>query len=833
MAKLEGEPSPADEESLQPDPKMVEASARNEVINSHARGVDRLLNEKLPKSLIDAVDERVEERVLSAERSGPDGTFLDNYVRSDKRGDEFGQLMFDLRAGKTLKEAVSEMEREMDGNIAKKEKHDEKLQGMLAFSQLLRECHQSWGEDFVNEEGELSRGREIELAKQRIQVSELLKSEVVKQEGRVNYVDGVSEEGLLLDSVSYDVSPPEATSVEYAYGEGADVSSPSVVEEPPEPKPELKSREAVFGREGISREDLSGIAVEIQKLLEQDTGKGAFAAAQQLGHLKRAGIKLSEKRKSAVFEKLNKQREAMGEVDAAEQARYLMYLKYLGAADEITDKEKEHIELGIVDRTSHDDLADLDRLCVNAKYLGVRESFDDIQPYLEKNYEQKLAQSDGEVQVAFARARRKYIGVSYELPEKHLQIENQVDRQLAQYQDKREWRRYARLKYVVDYVRGPAPVSEKTEEGMVQGIQAERIKARAVGKWQAYTAYVADAVSMVRRLEGVSEVEEMKRGEDSDAVQSLAGLEELKTSKERLRENLAEQKEKTPKPEAAVNLEAYPKRAVYEQRVGEHESQLQADEQGGPVLELSASELNKRGKIIRQRLARRRQDTSGQVEARVSKAVEDEKTGDEDKRLPPEDYQRLMSALELYPADDEERESQRQKHLAFLHSDMEHAGSLQGKWFARYISTRFERTSARFNVATGSRKLFQWKAGQREVIQAREDTVATMREAAMDESVDEQTRVLCAQMADELELVNIAEARGLGSADEQPPAAEQEPAVVKPATDREEFEAKVEEKYKKKYKRKLEKKEFEAKAKEKYRKKYKEELKNTKQGKAI
>ena len=74
----------------------------------------------------------------------------------------------------------------------------------------------------------------------------------------------------------------------------------------------------------------------------------------------------------------------------------------------------------------------------------------------------------------------------------------------------------------------------------------------------------------------------------------------------------------------------------------------------------------------------------------------------------------------------------------------------------------------------------------------------------MDKSVDEQTRVLCVQMADELELVNIAEARSLGPARERPRPAEQ-PVAAGPTAGQEEFEARVKKKYKKKYKRKLKK----------------------------
>jgi len=82
---------------------------------------------------------------------------------------------------------------------------------------------------------------------------------------------------------------------------------------------------------------------------------------------------------------------------------------------------------------------------------------------------------------------------------------------------------------------------------------------------------------------------------------------------------------------------------------------------------------------------------------------------------------------------------------------------MEGSWIERNISSRFEKFEMRWEVAKGLKKLLPW-AGQREVVKGRETVIATLRQAGFDGSVDVQTRALCKQLANELELVNIEEA---------------------------------------------------------------------------
>lgn len=364
-------------------------------------------------------------------------------------------------------------------------------------------------------------------------------------------------------------------------------------------RPELKSREAVFGREGISREDLKSVRRQVGERLAENSAEGAFAAARELAHLKRARVDLTAEGKRRVFDRLLEQRAAIGERDALQQARYLTYLKYLGAIDEVSAAERQRLELAIVERTARRRPADLDRLCVNAKYLGVRQDFSSMRPYLERDMARRLDKPDGEEGVAFARARRKFLELPHGLPDKHLQVEDRIDRRLMRYGQSGRWDRYVRLRTAVDYVRGGSAVEEPVQAAVAQHVAAERARARERGDWEAHTAYVADAALLSAQAEAARGEPQVRRAADSDVAQFLAGLElrsDLKSDEERTREwNAARERAGRPRkvreaaqrqPESAaepeqaapVDAAARPKQAAYEAAVAEHRRDVSGQE---------------------------------------------------------------------------------------------------------------------------------------------------------------------------------------------------------------------------------------------------------------
>jgi len=360
----------------------------------------------------------------------------------------------------------------------------------------------------------------------------------------------------------------------------------------PEAAAELPSRQAVFGREGIARDDVAAMAKQVEALLSEDTDESVFAAARQLAYLKRAKLGLSEKRKARVFEQLQRHREAFSQKDAVRQARYLTYLKYLGTTEEVTDAEKERIELALVDRTANKQLEGLDQLCVQAKYLGVREDFSSIRPYLQEDMQRKLGTEDLSAQITFARARRKYLGEAYALPQDQLRVEDKVDEQLTTLQAAGTWKQYVQLRMAVDYVRGSAPVPEAVQEGVAQQVAEARERAQETGDWQAYAAYVADAVTLSRRASGASEAPGVRRAADSEVVQFLTALE-----REHRAKDVQEQAAVAAAPPASTATESqstaaisreredaellgqsdhgkYPQHAAYKQAVAAHEQAL-------------------------------------------------------------------------------------------------------------------------------------------------------------------------------------------------------------------------------------------------------------------
>ncbi len=399
-----------------------------------------------------------------------------------------------------------------------------------------------------------------------------------------------AQESLSVGADVPETEPPPAENL--AAQPASETLSGQPVQPEIEVKPELKSREAVFGREGISREDLRGIRGQIAEQLNRETPEAALAAARQLAHLKRARIELSAEGKGRLFERLLKHREAFGEREAMEQARYLTYLKYLGALDQVSAAERQRLELAIVERTANNKLADLDRLCLNAKYLGVRRDFSSVRSYLERDMARRLVRPDGEEGVAFARARRKYLDLPHGLSDEHLRVEDRIDRRLRQYGQRGQWDRFARLRVAVDYVRGSAPVEEPVQRAVAEHVSVQRAQAREHGDWRAHTAYVADAAMLARQATAAEGEPAVRRAADSDVAQFLAGLElrgDLKSDEERLREILAEReraerprrvretaRQRQPKPaaeqrrEMPVDAEARPQQAASEAAGREH-----------------------------------------------------------------------------------------------------------------------------------------------------------------------------------------------------------------------------------------------------------------------
>lgn len=201
----------------------------------------------------------------------------------------------------------------------------------------------------------------------------------------------------------------------------ADTSTAKTETPQPEVKTETQPRqpEKVFGREAMKPEDVRAASQEISGLLKENTPQSIFKAARELAHLKRAKINVSEKHREEVLNQLLSQREEMQKYGGPATARYLTYLKYLGAIEGIDDKEKRVIEQGIRERTEKGGVKnlksqDLTQLCVNAKYLGVEMPYGSMTPHFEQEIERVNKPGD-EHRVAYRLARAKYLGVSSEI----------------------------------------------------------------------------------------------------------------------------------------------------------------------------------------------------------------------------------------------------------------------------------------------------------------------------------------------------------------------------------------------------------------------------------
>lgn len=585
---------------------------------------------------------------------------------------------------------------------------------------------------------------------------------------------------------------------------------PAPAPEPEQVKPEeLKSREAVFGREGIGREDLRGITEQLRGLLEKDTPESALAAARTLADLKRARVELSGAGTQGVLDRLAKHRAAFGKGDAVEQAQYMVYLKYLGAVTEVTEAERRRIELAIVDRTAHRETADLDRLCVRAKYLGVRTDFDSVRPYLERDMRRRLQKPDGEEGVAMARARRKYLGLAHGLPDEHLAVEEKIDRRMRSYEREGRWDRYARLRMTVDYVRGSAPVSETAQEGLRRRVGFERFRAQHEGDWQQYTQYVADAATLARQADAAAGEPTVRRPPDAAVYQFLATLEErddLKSDEGRMREwaaqaqrkAAAERKASRRRPESRwassagergvagagqeraapaaepgaggaaereVDPEAHPRQAAFEEAVRAHRRETGEAAAETDILSLTPEQIQLRRTLLKERDRERLHSTdAAQVWARdVVAAMR------EGGNLRDDLWERLEQMIDRYGPDDADREERLHRYVKVLANDYGYGRDMrEGALLSRLASNWMERTYHRFAVAKGwgkvralsplrRQRLESW----REVISARQDAVRAMRAAAGDERSEAHTCALLQQLADEYELIGLQDAAAM------------------------------------------------------------------------
>ncbi|MEX1112633.1 MAG: hypothetical protein WEC84_04165 [Candidatus Andersenbacteria bacterium] len=289
-------------------------------------------------------------------------------------------------------------------------------------------------------------------------------------------------------------------------------------EEKPVSESEPQKIEKVFGREAIKKEDIIAAEQEITALLKEKTPEATFKAARELAYLKRAGFSVVERQRERVFGQLAAQREAMRDEGAGATARYLTFLKYIGAIEGATPEEKTLLENGIKERTDQGGRSnlkslDLSALCMNAHYAGIELNGTTLEPHFAQEIE-AVNKPGEEHRVAIRLARARYLEIKSErLTAIEQSTRKTTDAKVAEFRAKGLWGKFARLKLIVDYLRGePTTVDEKAQESLVAYTEKKRKSSQETGKWNQFASYIADILKLSKRKEVAPE--QIKKGED-------------------------------------------------------------------------------------------------------------------------------------------------------------------------------------------------------------------------------------------------------------------------------------------------------------------------------
>lgn len=354
----------------------------------------------------------------------------------------------------------------------------------------------------------------------------------------------------------FDVSTetlPEAPT-EHMKGQGEANSTEQIVDESVEQPEKLankqferKEERPFFGKEGIPEQDLRAMSSELKELFK--TGQYT-KMARELAHLKRAGVELKGKSRDNALSKLKEQAETLQD-KPDELASYLTSLKCIGAIKEPTEEQKAIIQEAYNKRLAQNQVSGLSRLCINAKYLKVKEDFGDAQPYLMAEMKRQ-GRHGTEAGVALLHARSKYLGVPSIVDQGEEQVSKflgalKVPQLLATLYNKRRWQEFARLGVIEKYLRGQAEIIESVQEKLARGVSEMGERAREKGSWSEYVRYVGDVASLSKSKEVVS---------DKQVVEWLSegGKEKTAEEKESLAETVEVNKEESDK--TATNNEA-------------------------------------------------------------------------------------------------------------------------------------------------------------------------------------------------------------------------------------------------------------------------------------
>lgn len=575
-------------------------------------------------------------------------------------------------------------------------------------------------------------------------------------------------------------------------------SRPALENTPVEQKPALQP-EKVFGRDAMTLEDTRAISGEINTLFKENTPESAIQAARELVHLKRAKIKVTEKHQEKVFNQLLSQREAVVNneaIDVMDKARYLTYLKDLGAIKGVNEKEQKVLRDGINKRIKSysepsaggEKKQDLSQLLVYDKYLTGKKDYSAFEPQIAQEIE-FVNKDGGESRVAYRLARAKYLGIqSNRLGEYEKQTAGTIDSKLAEFRSKGAWNRFAKLQEVVNIQRGDKGeknLNNDAQEKLVEHVNTIRKDSKKAENWDQFVSYVGSITRLSEQLRNKRKPVEAAAGSTVPLEEATpagsekrttvhtekktgeipAGGEKPQVAEAEVLEKLAEifnrlagekhEKNKDETPEWISRL-LHRLQEVIEQERRRRETAKQAAKI--PTVTLATAEdiaanlgQMDEGKLdtyYENRLTQHEKVRESVSPAELEIGIEDYLNG----RYLDEDYEKTITKVAVGP-------------------EQESIVGKKGIWAKRFVGSLdsqldynkkswFGKLRARYKVF-GVRALFQWRKSKERLIGLRDTTAENLRTTALreDKGTSGSERIVFSRLANEIDEVNQSNIR--------------------------------------------------------------------------
>lgn len=264
----------------------------------------------------------------------------------------------------------------------------------------------------------------------------------------------------------------------------------------------MPALERVFGANVVKMEDMDRISEEVTQLIHGKSPFTAYAAAQQFVYLKRAGIRITQPEYVAqVYRILVKHREEMRQFGVKVMARYLTYLKYLGAIQAIDPVEQSVIVRSMLERSSDPKPGRRSSLFfAQAKYLGVATNNQGIGTAVLKELQHDEKSGDAGRLLA-GLARLKCLGLlPGEVKALGKTIALSIPEKMNTYSEGKKWDEGVRLSLLYNFITGEATLSSSDKALLVGHMEAMRTSGQA-HPWRLFTRYISLLASLARQIE--------------------------------------------------------------------------------------------------------------------------------------------------------------------------------------------------------------------------------------------------------------------------------------------------------------------------------------------